>query len=205
MSVFLEYVHKLMKLLTTLGRLDLVLFKKSTKVESSEFLMAAMKLKDKLPFVPVRVGQCDRLVGSVSKAQSYDVWVATSTHRSHMESASVYYKMVNLRLPGENADGLLFPDPEIDYPMLIVQYGFAWEDELMMHLDIDKNTTVICSGVDTASSRYLYLETDLAQAKGVVETFGRYPRFALLPLKWYTGEAVSAAEHRVEITTSKDF
>ena len=59
--------------------------------------------------------------------------------------------------------------------------------------------------MDTASSRYLYLETDLAQAKGVVETFGRYPRFALLPLKWYTGEAVSAAEHRVEITMSKEF
>ena len=167
--------------------------------------MAPMKLKDKLPFVPVRVGQCDRLVGSVSKAQSYDVWVATSTHWSRVESASVYYKMVNLRLPGENADGLLFPDPEIDYPMLIIQYGFALEDELMMYLDIDKNTAVICPGVDTASSRYLYLETDLAQAKGVVETFGRYPRFALLPLMWYTGEAVWAAEHRVEITMSKDF
>ena len=78
MPVFLEYVQ----LLTTLGRLDVVLFKKATKVESSEFLMAAMKLKDKLPFVPVRVGQCDRLIGSVAKAQSYDVWVATSTHRS---------------------------------------------------------------------------------------------------------------------------
>ena len=167
--------------------------------------MAPMKLKDKLPFVPVCVGQCDRLVGSVSKAQSYDVWVATSTHWSRVDSASVYYKMVNLRLPGENADGLLFPDPEIDYPMLIIQYGFAWEDELMTYLDIDKNTAVICPGVDTASSRYLYLETDLAQAKGWVETFGRYPRFALLPLKWYTGEAVWAAEHRVEITMSKDF
>ena len=43
--VFLEYVHKLLKLMTTLGRLDVVLFKKATKVESSEFLMAAMKLK----------------------------------------------------------------------------------------------------------------------------------------------------------------
>ena len=39
--------------------------------------------------------------------------------------------------------GLLFPDPEIDYPMLIIQYGFAWEDE-QTYLDIDKNTAVIC-------------------------------------------------------------
>ena len=118
--VFIEYVNKLMKLLTTLGRLDIVLLSKSPEIDSAQFLMNAMKLKDKLPFLPVRVGQCDRLVGSVSRSQSYDVWVATSTHRSRSEAASVYYKMVNLRLPGEAADGLLFPDPDIDYPMLIV-------------------------------------------------------------------------------------
>ena len=68
MPVFMEYVHKLLKLLTTLGRLDIVMFKKSTKVDNSEFLMTAMKLKDKVPFVPLRVGQCDRLVSFVSKA-----------------------------------------------------------------------------------------------------------------------------------------
>ena len=115
-----------------------------------------------------------------------------------MDSASVYYKMINLRLPGESADSLLFPDPDIDYPMLIILYGFAWEDELMTYLGIDKNEATICPGVDTASSRYLYLETHLSTAKGIVETFGRYPRFALLPLKWYTGEAVNSAEHRVD-------
>ena len=100
-------VNKLMKLLTTLGRLDIVLFSKATGIDSAQFLMSAMKLKDKLPLLPVRVGQCDRLMGSVSRSQSYDVWVATSTHRSRSEAASVYYKMVNLRLPGEAADGLL--------------------------------------------------------------------------------------------------
>ena len=94
--VFIEYVNKLMKLLTTLGRLDIVLFSKSTEIDSAQFLMSAMKLKDKLPFLLVRVGQCDRLVGSVSRSQSYDVCVATSTHHSRSEAASVYYKMVNL-------------------------------------------------------------------------------------------------------------
>ena len=57
----------------------------------------------------------------------------------------------------------------------------------MTYLDIDKNSArgYMPRG-QHRRSRYLYLETDLGQAKGVVETFGRYPRFALLPLKWYT-------------------
>ena len=203
--VFIEYVNKLMKLLTTLGRLDIVLFSKATEIDSAQFLMSAMKLKDKLPFLPVRVGRCDRLVGSISRSQSYDVWVATSTHRSRSEAASVYYKMVNLRLPGEAADGLLFPDPDIDYPMLIIQYGFSWEDELMKFLELDKSEATICPGVETSASRYLYYETDLRTARRMVEEFGRYPRFALLPLKWYTGEHVNKAEYRVEVTMAKDF
>ena len=120
--VFIEYVNKLMKLLTTLGRLDIVLLSKATEIDSAQFLMSAMKLNDKLPFLPVRVGQCDRLVGSVSISQSYDVWVTTSTHRSRSEAASVYYKMVNLRLPGEAADGLLFGHrlPDAHYSVRIL-------------------------------------------------------------------------------------
>ena len=203
--VFMEYVNKILKLLTTVGRLDIVLLYKATEVDSAQFLMSAMKLKDKLPLLPVRVGECDRLVGSVTRSQTYDVWVATSTHRSRSESASVYYKMVNMRLPGEGADGLLFAEPEIDYPMLIIQYAFSWEDELMAFLRLDKSEATVCPGVDTASSRYLYLETDLGTAKKVVENFGRYPRFALLPLKWYTGEQVNTSEHRLEVTMSREF
>ena len=203
--VFVEYLNKITKLLTTLGRLDIVLFSKATAVDSAQFLMAAMKLKDKLPYLPVRIGECDRLVGSVAKSESYDVWVATSTHRSRMEAASVYYKMINMRLPGEGTDGVLFADPDITYPMLIIQYAFSWEDELMQFLGLDKSEATICPGIDTAFSRYLYLETDFATAKKVIETFGRYPRFALLPLKWYTGEQVNSAEYRVEVTMAKDF
>ena len=203
--VFIEYLNKLMKLLTTLGKMDIVLFSKSTEIDGAQFLMSAMKLKDKLPFLPVRVGQCDKMVGLVSRSQSYNVWVATSTHRSRSEAASVYYKMVNLRLPGEAADGLLFPDPDIDYPMLIIQYGFSWEDEVMKFLELDKSEATICTGVETSASRYLYLETDLGTARRLVEEFGGYPRFALLPLKWYTGEQVNKSEYRVEVTMAKDF
>ena len=63
----------------------------------------------------------------------------------------------------------------------------------------------ICRGVETPASRYLYYETDLGTARRLVEEFGRYPRFALLPLKWYTGEQVNKAEYRVEVTMAKDF
>ena len=185
--VFIEYVNKLMKLLMTLGGLDIVLFSKATEIDSAQFLMSAMKLKDKLPFLLVRVGQCDRLVGSISRSQSYDVWVATSTHRSRSEAASVYYKMVNLRVPGEAADGLLFPDPDIDYPMLIIQYGFSWEDELMKFVELDKSEATICPRVETSASCYLYYETDLGTARRLVEEFGKYPRFAVTMVKdFYT-------------------
>ena len=122
-----------------------------------------------------------------------------------VQATSVYYKMVNLRLPGEAADGLLFPDPDIHYPMLIIQYGFSWEDELMKSLELDRSEATICPGVEKSASRYLYYETDLGMARRLVEEFGRYPRFALLPLKWYTGEQVNKAEYRVEVTMAKDF
>ena len=150
--------------------------------------MSAMKLKDKLPFFPVQVGLCDQLVGCVAKSLSHDVWVPTWTHCSMSEAVSVYYKMVNMRLPGEDTNGLLFLDPDINYPMLVIQYAFSWEDDSMQFLDLDKLEAVICPGVDTTCSRYLYLEIDLSMAGKVIEIFHRYPRFPLLPLKWYIGE-----------------
>ena len=121
--VFLQYVSKIQKLLTTLARLDILMFTKATAVDSAQFLITAMKLMDKVPFLPVRVGHCSRLVGSVTKSHSYHAWLATSTHTSRSEAASVYYKMVKMPLPGEGTDGLLCPGPGISYPMLITQYA----------------------------------------------------------------------------------
>ena len=54
--VFMEYVNKILTLLTTLGRVDIVLLYKATEVDSAQFLMAAIKLKDKLPLLLFRWG-----------------------------------------------------------------------------------------------------------------------------------------------------
>ena len=59
--------------------------------------------------------------------------------------------------------------------------------------------------IETATSKYLSFETDLANATKVVEQFGRYPPFALLPLKWYAGPAMTATQHRLEKTMAKEF
>ena len=58
-----------------------------------------MKRNDKQLALLVHIGQCERLVGSVAKSQLYDL--ATFTHRSRAELASVRYKMIKVPLLGE--------------------------------------------------------------------------------------------------------
>ena len=61
----------------------------------------------------------------------------------------------------------------------------------------------ICPRIDAASDCYLYPKTSLSTVKNVIENVGRYPCFALLPLKWYTAEQATAMEYRVEVTMAR--
>ena len=61
-------VEKIVRLLPTLGRLDVLLHKESTVIDPTEFLSAAMQMKDKFPIYPFQVRQMDRLIGSVPMA-----------------------------------------------------------------------------------------------------------------------------------------
>ena len=96
--------------------------------------------------MPERIGQLDRLVGSTMRLQTYDVWVLRTTHRSRLESTAVIYKMVNMRLPGEAAEGLIFREPELRYQVVVVQYSVTWEEPLLKFLEINKDTVDIVPG-----------------------------------------------------------
>ena len=201
----IEHMQKLVRLLTTVGQLDVVLFSQSSAVDAASFLQSAMLLKDRMPFLPERVGQADRLIGSISRSQTYDVWVVRTSHQSRSESASVVYKMINMRLPGESADGVLFSEPDIEYPVIVVQYALGWEAALIEFLGVDKSSLDIVPGSDAQASKFVFLEIGFAKATELVEQFGRYPRFALLPLRWYTGAAVNALPRRLEVSMSSTF
>ena len=113
-------VDQLVSQLTTLGNLDVLLYKEATSVEPTEFLTSAMALKDAFPVVPYQVRKMDRLIGSMSKGKAYTVWLIRTSHQSRSESRSPLYRMVPLRLPGESSEGILFTDPEIKYPMIVI-------------------------------------------------------------------------------------
>ena len=66
----LEYVRKIMRLLTTVARLDIILYSRSSAVDSVSFLTNAMCLKHQMPFMPERIGQVDRLLGSTMDKQT---------------------------------------------------------------------------------------------------------------------------------------
>ena len=66
----LDYMRKIVKLLTTVAQLDVIPYAKSSAVDSSSFLNNAMRLKDQLPFLPDRIGQVDRLLGSISRSET---------------------------------------------------------------------------------------------------------------------------------------
>ena len=40
---------------------------------------------DQFPFLPKRMGQADGLIGSISRARTYEVWVVRSTHQSRSD------------------------------------------------------------------------------------------------------------------------
>ena len=201
----LDYMRKIVKLLTTVAQLDVILYAKSSAVDSSSFLNNAMSLKDQLPFLPDRIGQVDRLLGSISRSETYDAWVIRTSHQSRFESASVIYKMINLRQPGESADGVSFREPDIKYQVLVLQYAVSWEDQLLASISKSREEVDIVPGSDAQASKFMFVELDYGQASRLVEEFGRYPRFAILPLPWYTGSAVQKSAHRLEVSMSAAF
>ena len=64
---------------------------------------------------------------------------------------------------------------------------------------------VICPTSDAAHSKFMYVEVDFDTASKLVTQFGSYLHFALLPLRWYTGEDVDEAEVRLEVTMERLF
>ena len=171
-----------------------------TLSHSSSFLNNVMRLKDQLPFLPDRIGQVDRLLGSMSRSETYDAWVIRTSHQSKSESASVIYKMINLRQPGESADGVLFREPDIKYQVLVLQYAVSWEDQLLASISKSREEVDIVPGSDAQASKFVFVELDYGQASRLVEEFGRYPRFAILPLPWHTGAAVQKSARRREVS-----
>ena len=100
MEALSKAVDQLVFQLTTLGNLDVLLYKEATWVEATEFLTSALALKDAFPVVPYQVRHMDRLIGCVSKGKAYTVWLTRNSHQSRCESPSPLYRMVPLRLPG---------------------------------------------------------------------------------------------------------
>ena len=178
-----KVIDQLVSLLTNMGDLDVLLYKEATAVELTEFLTTAMALKDSFPVMPYQVCQMDRLIGSTSKGKAYSIWLVRTSHKPLRESGSPLYRMVPLRLPGENSEGVLFPEPEIKYPMIVVQYAMGWESRLLYVVDLKREHAAIYPGSDAAHSKFLYVEADFDTASKFVTSFGRYPHFALLPLR----------------------
>ena len=49
------------------------------------------------------------------------------------------------------------------------------------------------------------IEMEYDKAARLMEQFGCYPRFTLLPGSWYTGTTVQKADHRLEVSMSAAF
>ena len=86
--------------------------------------------------------------------------------------------------------------------MLVLQYFPMWEEQLLGFLKHDMEAVDIVPGSDTKAIKFMFVEMDYNEATGLVENFGRYPRFALLPLPWYTTVALKTAAHCVEVSMS---
>ena len=132
-----------------------------------------MRLKDPLPFLSERIEQVDWLVGSISKNETYDVWIIKMSH--HYESASVIYKMVNLRRPRESTGGVIFVEPVIKYQVLVLQYAETRDNQLLGFIQKDRDSVDIVPGSDAQSSKFMFIKMDYDQAAHLVEQFGAPP------------------------------
>ena len=56
--------------------------------------------------------------------------------------------MINLRQPGESADGVLFREPDIKYQVLVLQYAVSWEDQLLASISKTREEVDIVPGSD---------------------------------------------------------
>ena len=74
-------INKLVTVLTTMGNLDVLLYKEGTSVEPTEFLNTAMTLNDNFPAMPDQVRQMDRLITSTSKGKPYSAWLVQTNHK----------------------------------------------------------------------------------------------------------------------------
>ena len=89
--------------------------------------------------------------------------------------------------------------------MIVVRYAMGWEPEPLDTLGLKREHAVICPGCNAAHSKFWCVEVDFETTSRLVTTFGRYPHFALLPLRWYTGQEVDTVEVRLEVTMKRSF
>ena len=193
-------VQQLIKFVPTLGNLFMVVLfgEGASDMDSAKFLSRALSLQQSLQQRPAKMYQADRLLTSVKRATHYQAWVAVSTHVSRSSQATVQYKLLRMMDPGHDPVSYLFESEEAPAMMMAIQYHKTWESALLGELQLQRPEAVIVPGVDPAHTKLLFKELTLEECKSVVERLGRQPRFAIMPIPWYRGDAVDDKPVRLE-------
>ena len=108
--------------------------------------------------------------------------------------ASVQYKLLRMLELGLGPATVLFEAEKPSKLMVALQYHKKWEDDLLNWLATPRHALTIVSGIDPGHTKLIFKEFTPEEAKAVVEVMGRSPRFALMPIPWYKGEAVDSKD-----------
>ena len=117
--------------------------------------------------------------------------------------ASVKFKLLRMLEPGLEPDTVLFEAEKPSKLMMALQYHKKWEEDLLKSLATPRQALTIVSGIHPAHTKLIFKEFALEEAKALVEVMGSNPRFALMPIPWYKGEAVDSKDMKLEAWIQK--
>lgn len=194
------YRHVL-KVLPTVRGIWLVLIDPETRT----LVEGALDLIKRHPENPRKILLMDRQMMQVHPSQaSVNMWAIHADNPSRNSCKQPDFKLLKLMESGIDPNTYICKMPDLKPGYFAIQSHKEWTDSLLKFLAITRQAASIVPGSDPKHTQFTFVELDDMLINSLVEEFGALPRFAVMPLQWYEGDAFSSKTDIYEIYASKD-
>lgn len=181
-----EVATHLASVVTALTTLDIVILNSN----ENRLLEEGLRLESLLSVHPQSIWLGERTVSSVTEGQSWYPWVIKTTTVSRISAVQPKFKILKFMERGVDPTTIYVPAPTIPPDTYALQCHVEWKQELYTHLGGDKHSLKEEPGTDPKHTKFIFITCDAAKVEELVQKFGTYPRFAIMPIPWYEGYGV---------------
>ena len=148
---------------------------------------------------PARIYRGDRGVNSRGLKTVWTPWLIRFTGPAAATARQPEFRTLSLFSSGMDPEEIIFEEPAMKDSLMAVVAHVTWAEELCNHFEMTRHQLSETPGPDARYTKVYFMELSCQDMCDLVEKYGAKPRFGLMTIPMYEGQAVDSMPEIVEV------